>query len=243
MKMTIFANRTTKEIIRDPLAVLFGIGFPVVLLLLLSAINRNIPNDLFNIERLTPGVAVFGLSFMSLFSAQLIAKDRASSFLTRLFTTPMKAADYILGYALPLVPIALAQGIVCYAVALILGMKFSLSIVVALIMLIPISFIFIGIGLLCGTVFSEKAATAICGALLTNLTAWLSGTWFDLNLVGGAFKAVAYVLPFVHAVDMGKAAAIGAYADMLPHLWWVLAYGAALVVIAVATFRRGMKIS
>jgi len=242
MRMAIFANRTAKEIIRDPLAVVFGIGFSVVLLLLLSAINRNIPNDLFNIEKLTPGVAVFGLSFMSLFSAQLISKDRSSSFLTRLFTTPMKASDYIVGYALPLVPIALAQGVVCYITAMILGMKFSFSLIIALMMLIPISLIFIGIGLFCGTVFSEKAATAICGALLTNLTAWLSGTWFDLNLVGGAFKSVAYSLPFVHAVDMGKAAAVGEYAEMLPHLWWVLAYGIILVVIAVVTFRRGMKL-
>jgi len=242
MRMTIFASRTAKEIIRDPLAVVFGLGFPVVLLLLLSAINSNIPNDLFNIEHLTPGVAVFGLSFMSLFSAQLISKDRASSFLTRLFTTPMKASDYILGYALPLVPIAIVQGIVCYAVAVILGMKITVSITAALVMLIPISLIFIGIGLICGTIFSEKAATAICGALLTNLTAWLSGTWFDLNLVGGAFKTIAYYLPFVHAVDMGRAAAVGEYAEMFPHFWWVLAYGGVLVIVAVVAFRRGMKI-
>jgi len=242
MRMTIFASRTAKEIIRDPLAVVFGIGFPVVLLLLLSAINSNIPNDLFNIEHLTPGVAVFGLSFMSLFSAQLISKDRASSFLTRLFTTPLKASDYILGYALPLVPIAIAQGLVCYAVAVALGMKITVTIVAALVMLTPTSLIFIGIGLFCGTLFNEKAATAICGALLTNLTAWLSGTWFDLNLVGGAFKSIAYYLPFVHAVDMGRAAAVGEYAEMFPHFWWVLAYGGALVIIAVVTFRRGMKI-
>ena len=122
MKMFVFANRTPKEIIRDPLSLAFGIGFPIILLLLLSAINRNIPVDLFNIELLTPGIAVFGLSFMSLFSAQLISKDRSSSLLSRLFTTPMTAKDYILGYTLPLVPMAFIQGIVCYIVALFLGL-------------------------------------------------------------------------------------------------------------------------
>ncbi|MFC6334617.1 ABC transporter permease [Paenibacillus septentrionalis] len=242
MKAILFSSRTAKEIVRDPLAIVFGVGFPVVLLLLLSAINRNVPNDLFNIELLTPGIAIFGLSFMSLFSAQLIAKDRMSSFLTRLFTTPMKASDYILGYALPLLPIALAQGIVCYAVALLLGMKLTVAIVVALLMLIPASLIFIGVGLLCGTLLSEKAASAVCGALLTNLSAWLSGIWFDLKLVGGAFETIAYSLPFVHAVDMGKAAAAGEYSEMFPHIWWVLGYGVVIVIIAVSLFRKKMKV-
>ena len=242
MKMFVFASRTTKEIIRDPLSLAFGIGFPVVLLLLLSAINRNIPVDLFNIEMLTPGIAVFGLSFMSLFSAQIISKDRSSSLLSRLFTTPMTAKDYILGYTLPLVPMAFIQGIVCYAVAMFLGLEFSFSIIVSLLMLIPTSLIFIGIGLFCGTIFSEKAATAICGALLTNLTAWLSGTWFDLNLVGGLFKTIAYYLPFVYAVDIGKAAASGQYSDMLPHIWWVLGYGIVIFAIAVVVFKQRMKL-
>ena len=242
MKMFVFASRTTKEIIRDPLSLAFGIGFPVVLLLLLSAINRNIPVDLFNIEMLTPGIAVFGLSFMSLFSAQIISKDRSSSLLSRLFTTPMTAKDYILGYTLPLVPMAFIQGVVCYAVAMFLGLEFSFSIIVSLLMLIPTSLIFIGIGLFCGTIFSEKAATAICGALLTNLTAWLSGTWFDLDLVGGLFKTIAYYLPFVHAVDIGKAAAIGQYSDMLPHIWWVLGYGIVIFAIAVVVFKQRMKL-
>lgn len=242
MKMFVFASRTTKEIIRDPLSLGFGIGFPVILLLLLSAINRNIPVDLFNIELLTPGIAVFGLSFMSLFSAQLISKDRSSSLLSRLFTTPMTAKDYIVGYSLPLIPMAFIQGVVCYAVAMFLGLDFSFSIIVSLLMLIPASFIFIGIGLFSGTVFSEKAATAICGALLTNLTAWLSGTWFDLNLVGGLFKTIAYYLPFVHAVDIGKAAASGQYGDMFPHIWWVLGYGIAIFTIAVVVFKKRMKL-
>lgn len=242
MKMFVFASRTTKEIIRDPLSLAFGIGFPVILLLLLSAINRNIPVDLFNIELLTPGIAVFGLSFMSLFSAQLISKDRSSSLLSRLFTTPMTAKDYIVGYSLPLIPMAFIQGVVCYAVAMFLGLDFSFSIIVSLLMLIPASFIFIGIGLFSGTVFSEKAATAICGALLTNLTAWLSGTWFDLNLVGGLFKTIAYYLPFVHAVDIGKAAASGQYGDMFPHIWWVLGYGIAIFTIAVVVFKKRMKL-
>ena len=238
-----FAIRTTKEILRDPLSFLFCIGFPVILLILLAAINNNIPNDLFELEKLTPGIAVFGLSFMSLFSAQLIAKDRSSSLLDRLFTTPMTAFDYIIGYTLPLLPIALAQSIICYTVAVLLGMKVTTTIFTALLMTIPSAIIFIGIGLLCGSVFSEKTVAGICGALLTNLTAWLSGTWFDLELVGGAFKATAYFLPFVHAVDIGKAALVGTYTAFFPDLWWILGYGIGFVTIAVLVFKRKMQLN
>jgi len=76
---------------------------------------------------------------------------------------------------------------------------------------------------------------------LTNLSAWLSGTWFDLNLVGGWFKAIAYMLPFAHAVDAGRAAISGDYASILPHLWWVIGYAVAVMIIAIFVFRKKMS--
>ncbi|MCQ4638296.1 ABC transporter permease [Anaerovorax odorimutans] len=239
--MQVFAGRTTKEILRDPISMIFGIGFPVILILLLTAINRNVPEPIFQLDRLTPGIAVFGLSFMALFSAQLVAHDRETSMLARLMTTPMSAADFILGYTLPLIPMALAQSLICYLVAFALGMEITVSAFVSLLLMLPVSLTFIGMGLLCGSLFNEKTATGVCGALLTNLTAWLSGTWFSLDLVGGAFKTAAYCLPFVHAVDMGQAAVTGAYGDMFPHIWWVAAYGIGLVTLSMAVFRSKMK--
>lgn len=242
MRILVFANRTTKEIIRDPLSIFFGLGFPIILLLLLSAINRSIPIDLFNISKLTPGIAVFGLSFMALFAAQVLSKDRSSSFLTRLFTTPMTSKDFIGGYSIPLLVMSIGQGIVCYTIAIVLGLSFSFSMFVALASLIPTSLIFIGTGLLCGAIFNEKAAVGICGAILTNISAWLSGIWFDLNLVGGLFKDIAYFLPFAHAVDMGKAALNNEYSEMLPHLWWVIGYAILLSVLAIIVFKKKMEI-
>ena len=241
MRTFVFAGRTTKEILRDPVNLTFGIGFPIILLLLLTAIQRNVHADLFELEQLTPGIAVFGLSFMSLFSATLIAKDRGSSFLDRLFTTPMSASDFILGYTLPLIPMCLIQSLLCYIVAFALGLKATTSIIAAMLLLIPVSFVFIGFGLMCGSIFNDKQVGAICGALLTNLTAWLSGTWFSLDLVGGAFKTIAYCLPFAHAVDMGKAAVAGNYEDLFPHIWWVAGYALVAVLAAVLVFRGKMK--
>jgi ABC-2 type transport system permease protein len=238
MKMLTFAKRNAREILRDPLNLCFGIGFPLVLLLLLSAIQANVPVPLFEIEHLTPGITVFGLSFMSLFSAMLIAKDRGSSLLQRLYTTPLTAVDFILGYTLPIIPFAVAQSIVCYIVAIVLGLDITVNILYALLMIIPVSVLFIALGLLFGSILSDKQVGGICGALLTNLTAWLSGTWFDLELVGGTFKKIAYLFPFVHAVELERAMLSGNFDRIFPHLWWVLGYAVVTFAVAVLLFLR-----
>lgn len=241
MKLLTFSGRTTKEIVRDPLNLAFGLGFPLVLLLLLSAIQANIPVSLFEIEQLTPGITVFGLSFMTLFSATLIAKDRESALLQRLYTTPLRASDFILGYIFPLLPIAIAQTVACYLLSFLLGLPVTASILTALLFILPVSLFFIALGLLCGSIFNVKQTGGICGALLTNLTAWLSGVWFNLELVGGAFKSIAYALPFVHAVELERAALGGRFADLWPHLCWVLGYTAVALVAAILLFLRQMK--
>lgn len=240
MRCWVFAGRTAKEVLRDPLNLCFGLGFPVVLLVLLSAIQANIPVGLFEIGNLTPGIAVFGLAFMTLFSAALVAKDRESALLQRLYTTPLRAADFILGYMLPMLPIALAQSLVCYCVALLLGLPPTGTILWAVLASAPVSLLFISLGLLCGSVLGVKQVGGICGALLTNLTAWLSGIWFDLELVGGAFKKAAELLPFVHAVELERAVLSGKYGGIFPHIWWVLGYGAGIGLLAVLLFLRQM---
>lgn len=241
MKLKAFSSRTAKEILRDPLNLGFGLGFPVVLILLLSAIQANIPVELFVIENLAPGIAIFGLSFMTLFSATLIAKDRGSAILQRLYTTPLTPKDFILGYTLPILPIAVAQCIVCYIFAVILGLDITVNILWSTIAIIPAALFFIALGLLCGSIFSDKQVGGICGALLTNLTAWLSGIWFDLELVGGAFKKIADLLPFIHAVELERAVLSGNYEDMFPHLYWVLGYMTVVFGLAVFAFLRQMK--
>lgn len=241
MRILTFAKRNLKEIVRDPLNLCFLFGFPVVLLLLLSAIQANIPVSLFEIQHLAPGVAVFGLAFMTLFSATVIAKDRQSSFMSRLYTTPMTPVDFILGYTLPLIPIALAEGMACYVFAVILKLEISVNVLLAIVFIIPIALLYIGLGLLCGSVFNDKQVGGICGALLTNLSAWLSGIWFDLELVGGVFKKISYALPFVHAVEMERAVIAGDLSVALSHLWWVLGYAVVVLTAAVLLFLRQMK--
>lgn len=241
MKTWVFSVRTAKEILRDPVNLGFGLGFPLVLLGLLTLIQANVPVELFALSHLAPGIGVFGLSFLTLFSATLLARDRESAFLQRLYTTPMTVTDFLLGYTLPLIPMAVGHSLVCYAGAVALGLEISVGIFRAVVMTIPISLFYIAMGLLCGSVLTVKQAGSVCGALFTNLSAWLSGTWFDLELVGGTFRKIAYALPFVHAVNLEEKVLVGDWQAIGGDLAWVLAYGLGAAVLAGLLFVRQSK--
>lgn len=247
MRTFVFASRNTKEILRDMITLFFGLGFPLVLMVLLSAINAGIPQEaaeatkLFQIQNLAPGISVFGLSFISLFSAQLISKDRTTSFVLRLFTSPLKAFEFILGYTLPLVPMSLAQTVICYIAAFFFGLEITPNILLAVVVNIPIALVFIALGLLAGTFLNEKAVGGICGALLTNLSAWFSNIWFDTALVGGWFESIANALPFAHAVNAARYAVSGEYAEIMPELLWVIVYAVVLLALAISAFTIKMK--
>lgn len=245
MRAYVFASRNTKEILRDMLTLFFGLAFPLVILLLLFAIGSAVPEEanmhMFDIEILTPGITVFGLSFVALFSAQLIAKDKTTSFMMRLFTSPIKASEFILGYTMPLIPMSLVQTFICYIAALILGLEFTPNILLAAVVNIPISLVFIALGLLCGTVLSEKAVGGICGALLTNLSAWFSNIWFDTALVGGWFEGIANALPFAHAVNAARYALNGEFESIMSELLWVIGYAIVLLVVSIVIFTVKMK--
>ena len=245
MRTLVFTKRCLREILRDPITLFFGAAFPVILLVLLSVMNLNIPAEagmqIFAIESLMPGVIVFGFSFLALFGGLLLSGDRETAFLTRLFTSPLRARDFTAGYALPLFPLGLSQAVICVALGFIFGLSPSVHILSMLVFLIPSMLLFIGIGLLVGSLLNFRQVGSICGALLTNVSAWLSGTWFSLDLLGEGFKTFAYCLPFANAVDAARAALAGDLPNALGHIWIVCIYAIVACVAAVLVFRKKMK--
>lgn len=245
MRIILFAKRNAKEVLRDPINLFFGLGFPLILLALLSVINSAIPpeanNPMFTIENLAPGLAMFGTVFMALFAGMLIAKDRTSSFLMRLFTSPMTSLDFILGYTLPLLIMALVQASITLLASGIAGLEITVNIPLAVVVTMLTSLLYVGLGLLCGSLMSDKAVGGMCGALLTNVAGWLSGVFIPIDLIGGAFKTVSHILPFYHSVEAIKAVLSGNYGAILPHLVIVMGYAVVVFVFAVIIFRHKMS--
>ncbi|WP_142828253.1 ABC transporter permease [Planococcus soli] len=240
MRALTFAVRNRKEILRDPMTLLFGMVLPLLMLWLFSMMAENMPFDLFTLEKLAPAIIVFSFSFITLFTGMLIGRDKSSSFLMRIFASPMAATDYLVGYALPLLPIAFLQITACYGTALLLGMPFTIDAIPAVGVLLIISLLYIGFGLFFGTFFTDRQVGAMF-AIFVNITTWLSGTWFELDMIGGTFQRVAYLLPFAHAVDASRAIFAGDYGAVFIPMLWVMAYTAVIFGIAVWGFKKRMR--
>ncbi len=245
MRTFLFTKRNAKEILRDPVNLFFGLGFPLVLLGLFSIINASVPEGtgpaMFEIQNLAPGLAMFGSAFMSLFAGMLLAKDRTSSFLTRLYASPMRPVDFILGYTLPILVMTAAQAAVTLLCSLIAGLPFSANLLLAVLTTVVTSLLFIGLGLLCGSCLNEKAVGGVCGGLLVNVAGWFSGIFIPLDTIGGALQTVSHILPFYHAVEAGKSALSGDFTGLLPHLGIALAYAVAIYAAAIVVFRFKMR--
>ena len=245
MRMVLFAKRNIKEILRDPVNLFFSLGFPLVLLVLLSIINASIPseakNTMFQIQNLAPGLAMFGSVFMALFAGMLLSKDRTSSFLMRLFTSPMTAADFILGYTLPMLVMTIVQAAITLLAAGAFGLDIHINILFAISMTAVTSLFFVGTGLLFGSLLNEKAVGGVCGALLTNIAGWLSGVFIPIDLIGGAFKTITHMLPFYHSTEAIRISLGGNFSRMLPHLIVVIGYTIVIFTLAIITFNRKMN--
>ena len=245
MRMVLFAKRNIKEILRDPVNLFFSLGFPLVLLVLLSIINSAIPpeakNTMFQIQNLAPGLAMFGSVFMALFAGMLLAKDRTSSFLMRLFTSPMTAADFILGYTLPMLVMTIVQAAITLLAAGAFGLDIHINILFAISMTAVTSLFFVGTGLLFGSLLNEKAVGGVCGALLTNIAGWLSGVFIPIDLIGGAFKTITHMLPFYHSTEAIRISLGGNFSRMLPHLIVVIGYTIVIFTLAIIAFNRKMN--
>lgn len=238
MRILNFAKRNFKEIARDPLSLIFAIILPLFLLFIFQQIN--IPSESYNIENFTPGIVIFGFSFITLFTATLVAKDRSTSLLIRLGISPMKSIDYILGYMLSILPMILIQNILFFALALILKLPFAPYILLAILISVFISIIFISLGLIIGSLVSEKASSGI-SSIVIQLVAFTSGMYFPLELLGNGFATVCKVLPFESCVTILKAFVNANFTLIEPrNIIVLLVYTILILVASILIFKKKM---
>lgn len=240
MRYTYFAARNLKEILRDPLSIILGALLPVLFIVLFSIISKNAPIEIFEPMSFVPGITIFGFTFITMFLGLLIAKDKKTSFLSRLFISPMTAKDFILGYFMPMFPVALIIAVSCLAVGVLFGVPASLSLLYTFLSFIPFVCFSIFLGIFLGTVCSESQIMAI-GNIYIIASAFLGGTWMDLNILGKTLKSFADVLPFSHAIEASRSILSGSSDNIWIHLLIVTAYAIAFFLLSVFFFKRKMK--
>ena len=248
-KVGAFALRTVKEIVRDPLSYIFALGFPVVMLIIMTIVNESIPPeagmDIFRIQKLAPGVVVFGYTFVMLFTTILVSKDRCSAFFDRLQAAPVTGGQYLAGYMVPIVVLGMLQCLITYGAAVVIGLFSgeSLSLAglgISMILLIPALVMFTSLGVIFGCLFSEKAAPGVSSVLITAASI-LGGVWMDIKTVGGVLYDIASWLPFMPAVELARGAVTGTGGSQLQYLAITFGYSAASVILAATVFGKKMR--
>ena len=238
MRMLNFAKRNFKELVRDPISLIFEIALPLFLLFIFQQFD--IPAENYKLENFTPSIILFGFSFITLFTATLVAKDRTSSFLIRLGTSPMKSSDYILGYIISLLPIVLIQNVLFFLVAIILGLKFSISIIPTIIVSMVISVFFISLGILFGSLVSEKATGGI-GSLVVQLVCFTSGMYFPKDSIGGIFEIICKILPFEACLNIIQGTLHKDFSNLtLVHIIVFIIYFIATILLSIFAFKKKM---
>ena len=238
MRMLNFAKRNFKELIRDPLSLMFEIVLPIFLLFIFQQIK--VPGETYKLENFTPGIIIFGFSFITLFTGALVAKDRGSSLLIRLGTSPMKSSDYILGYILSLIPIIIIQNILFFITACLLGLSISINILFTILISIIVSILFISFGILIGSLVSEKASGGV-GSIIIQLVCFTSGMYFSKDLIGKGFAKVCELLPFESALNIIKGVLNNNY-DIISarNIIVFSVYTIVVLIISIIVFKKKM---
>lgn len=241
MNSWIYAGRNLKELINDLLSLAFTIVLPAFLLIIMVSLNNKLQfSSSYKPENFVPATIIFSYAFLTMFSGMLIAKDRDSSFLSRMFVSPLKSYNYILGYIIPLLIIAFIQALLLYIIGFTMGLSFTINIIASIPFLLLIALLFIGLGLLMGSILKDQQVGPI-SSILVQIVAFMSGMWFDLELVGGAFKTIGYILPFAHAVDLIKLVLHGNYSQIGVPMLVICIYVISITLLAIFAFKRNMK--
>lgn len=237
MRTITFAKRNLKEIIRDPLSIIFSLILPLFLLYIFEQFK--IPNKVYSIENFTPGIIIFSLSFITMFTASLVAKDRSTSLTTRLGVSPMKEIEYILGYTISVVPVVFLQNIIFFLAAIILGLNPTINILYTILAVLPISLLFISLGILIGTITSEKSSSGV-SSIVVQLVAFTSGMYFSTDMVSKTFDTICKILPFKSTLDITKSILNKNYDNILVSTLIVLLYTIMTITIAIILFKKKM---
>ncbi|MBQ8913955.1 MAG: ABC transporter permease [Lachnospiraceae bacterium] len=250
-KIKAFSSRNRKEILRDPLSYIFCLAFPLVMLIIMTVVDSSIPKQagmtVFRIDNLSAGIAVFGQTFVMLFTALTVTKDRSGSFLVRMYATPMNSSDFTIGYILPMLIISFAQNIIIYIasfiISLITGIDMNVGgMLLSIIILIPSSVMFICFGLLFGTLFNEKSAPGLC-SIIISMSGFLGCIFFDADSTGGAMLKVCKALPFYYCTKAARSSLKLDFANstfVIPIII-VIVCAAVLGILSSTVFKSKMK--
>jgi ABC-2 type transport system permease protein len=235
-------KRNLKEIIRDPLSLVFTIALPLFMEILFYFIFHELTPQ-FEMRYLAPGIVVFAQSFLTLFTGLLISIDRCTTFLTRLYVSETRSYEFIFGYAFAVLPIALIQSVLFFLVGGIFDTSlFGTGMILGILLSLVTSLFFIAVGILFGSICNEKSIGGISSIIIAGQSV-LSGMWFPVEGLNPAMLTIMKLLPFKNATMLVQNMVLGVndiFSDFVQPLLIVLGYTIVMFVFAILAFRKKM---
>lgn len=238
MRSLALAKRNFIEVWRDPLSLGLTIGLPIAMLLVMQLLSG--VDEFFSVTSLMPGIVLFGFVMLMFSAALALSRDRESALFSRLLTAPLVPNDFVSGYSLPYLPVALIQAAVLFAIGLFLGLGTEGNVALVILILSIMAIMYIAWGMILGATFSTKAVPFAYMVIL--LLTIFGGAWMDLDAIGGVFRTAGDIFPFAHALDASRAIMIdgAGFGDVATHLYWMLGYTVVTVALAIFSFKRRM---
>ena len=238
-------KRNLKEILRDPISLVFIVGLPLVMEVLFYLIFHKYTSQ-FEMKYLAPGIVVFSQAFLTLFVGLLISLDRTTSFLTRLYVSKTKSYEFIISYAISLIPIVLVQSTLFFIIGGIVDSSlFKIEMIYSILLSVLVSLFFLGLGILFGSLCNERSVGGVASIVISAQSV-LSGMWFPVEGLDGGMIKVMNALPFKNATVLIQNTLNGIeniYDDLLKPLIIVIIYSIITFVLAIVVFKKKMKTS
>ena len=209
-------------------------------------INANpihIETEITYIDFMGPGIIIFGLLILIPTSARVMVRDKEKGFLSRLLTTPARPLDFISGYSLCLVAIAIVQIIIFIAAAWGFGMDIVGSLWLTFLIFLLTALSSIGIGMVVASLSkSENQAEPLCWIFAMPL-AMLSGCWFSIEMLPSYLRNIAYAFPYAHAIDASRGVLIRGVGleALISDLLFLVGWAVVIFAVGVILFRRSMR--
>ncbi len=246
-----FAKRTYRELLRDPVSLIFGLAFPLILMVVLQIICKNVYTsgsdvlECYEIDKLMIGISVYSFSFTSFYAGIRVSKDKNEGYIQRFYSSRLKLVDFLLGYIAPLLLITFMQSVMCVTTAFILDailsldkLSFGFNYFIIILMMLPCELIFIFIGLMLGCSFKAKESFAIF-ILIIIITLMTGNIFFPAESFGSGYVIFCKILPFYPTVT-ALSCLINGFSEAFPYYYVTLGYLVVLFILTIVIFRIKM---
>ena len=203
----------------------------------------NIETKLTQMDFIAPGIIIFGLLIMIPTSGRIMLRDKESRFLNRMLTTPARPWEFITGYSLSMLVIAIIQIIFFVLLGWLFGMDIVGNLGLALAVFLLTAICSIGVGMVVASLSKSENQGESLSWLFSMPLAVISGVWFSLEFMPSYIQTLAKLFPFAHAVDAARAVitrGVGLEA-ISGDFFFLVGWAAGVFILGTILFSRTMR--